>query len=130
MCYENIDQEYNCGKCEKCIRTMTNLAIAGLLDRCTTFGNVITLEELLQKLKDFVPESEAAELLLNDNINAAERVQADPRLKYSLRCAAARNPDALHRQVIRPLRKLRLRARRSMRRRHENRARSLEQDQG
>lgn len=36
VCWWNGDNEYNCGECEKCIRTMLNLYIAGGLERCAT----------------------------------------------------------------------------------------------
>lgn len=37
VCWENPDNAYNCGRCEKCVRTMANLAAAGALERCTAF---------------------------------------------------------------------------------------------
>jgi len=36
VCWETTG-EYNCGHCEKCLRTMLNLAAVGALDRCRTF---------------------------------------------------------------------------------------------
>jgi hypothetical protein len=37
VCMENTDGAYNCGRCEKCVRTMTALRLAGLTDVCRTF---------------------------------------------------------------------------------------------
>lgn len=37
VCWENRDNSYNCGRCEKCIRTMIHLEAAGVLDRCSAF---------------------------------------------------------------------------------------------
>ena len=37
VCWENRNNAYNCGRCEKCLRTMVQLLAAGGLDRCTTF---------------------------------------------------------------------------------------------
>lgn len=37
VCWETSDNAYNCGRCEKCLRTMINLEAAGALERCTTF---------------------------------------------------------------------------------------------
>lgn len=37
VCWETPDNAYNCGRCEKCLRTMINLESAGALERCTTF---------------------------------------------------------------------------------------------
>ena len=36
VCWRSLS-DANCGACEKCVRTMTTLAIAGALERCTTF---------------------------------------------------------------------------------------------
>lgn len=38
VCWENRSGAYNCGRCEKCVRTMVQLLAAGALDRCTTFS--------------------------------------------------------------------------------------------
>lgn len=38
VCWKNPDSTYNCGRCEKCLRTMVNLYAVGVLDRCTTFA--------------------------------------------------------------------------------------------
>jgi hypothetical protein len=37
VCYANPKGAYNCGKCEKCVRTMVSLYAAGVLDRAETF---------------------------------------------------------------------------------------------
>jgi len=37
VCWENRNNAYNCGRCEKCLRTMVQLLAAGGLERCTTF---------------------------------------------------------------------------------------------
>ncbi len=37
VCYTNKKGTYNCGKCEKCLRTMVSLQAAGVLDRAETF---------------------------------------------------------------------------------------------
>jgi hypothetical protein len=36
VCWENRDGRYNCGRCEKCLRTMLSLRVAGGLGRCAT----------------------------------------------------------------------------------------------
>ncbi|GAH23276.1 unnamed protein product, partial [marine sediment metagenome] len=38
VCWRNRFGRYNCGECEKCIRTMVNLEIAGVLEKCKTFN--------------------------------------------------------------------------------------------
>ena len=37
VCWENKENAYNCGVCEKCIRTMISLYAIGALDNCTAF---------------------------------------------------------------------------------------------
>jgi hypothetical protein len=46
VCWQNKQQAYNCGRCEKCLRTMIALHIAGALARCRTFDRPIDLERL------------------------------------------------------------------------------------
>lgn len=41
VCWENRDGAYNCGRCEKCVRTMLSLAAAGALGRCETLPEQI-----------------------------------------------------------------------------------------
>jgi hypothetical protein len=36
VCWQHVDR-YNCGRCEKCLRTMVALEATGALDRCPTF---------------------------------------------------------------------------------------------
>lgn len=43
--HHSADQ-YNCGKCEKCMRTMMDLRLAGALNRCTTFRNPFSLRRM------------------------------------------------------------------------------------
>jgi len=37
VCWENRGNQYNCGECEKCIRTMMHLEALDALERCPTF---------------------------------------------------------------------------------------------
>jgi hypothetical protein len=38
VCWQAAEENpYNCGKCEKCLRTMTGLYLHGALSRCRTF---------------------------------------------------------------------------------------------
>ena len=42
VCWENEDTQYNCGRCEKCLRTMIGLHVAGALHRCSAFPRPLT----------------------------------------------------------------------------------------
>jgi 7-cyano-7-deazaguanine synthase in queuosine biosynthesis len=44
VCFENRDDAFNCGRCEKCIRTMVGLKAAGALERCTTFNEKLDIK--------------------------------------------------------------------------------------
>ena len=44
VCYKNKDGAYNCGKCDKCMRTMVNLYIAAALHQSRTFPHRIDPE--------------------------------------------------------------------------------------
>jgi hypothetical protein len=48
VCWENRDNAYNCGRCEKCMRTMMMLRLAGGLDRCGTFDTALDLAAVAQ----------------------------------------------------------------------------------
>lgn len=43
VCWQHVDR-YNCGRCEKCLRTMTALEAVGALDRCPTFATGLDLD--------------------------------------------------------------------------------------
>jgi hypothetical protein len=61
-CTENPRQALNCGRCEKCVRTMLELLAAGCLDRASAFPSDDVSRELLEhvlqieQLRNFVTE--------------------------------------------------------------------------
>ncbi|MGW3481990.1 hypothetical protein [Rhodococcus indonesiensis] len=46
VCYQNPNGSYNCGQCEKCIRTVVNLAVVGALGRCATLPSELDYAEV------------------------------------------------------------------------------------
>jgi hypothetical protein len=46
VCWRNPGEVYNCGWCEKCLRTMVALQIVGAYERCTTFRGPIIPKRL------------------------------------------------------------------------------------
>lgn len=46
VCWINPNGAYNCGRCEKCLRTMIGLYIANALTLCRTFPQEINLSDL------------------------------------------------------------------------------------
>jgi hypothetical protein len=65
-----LTSAYNCGRCEKCLRTMIGLHIAGVLDQCETLPHEIdpddvrlmqasssTVREYLSELYQALPDA-------------------------------------------------------------------------
>ena len=90
VCWENREGAYNCGRCEKCLRTMISLRAAHALDRCPTFQSPLDL--------DLVARLNAADvnvkIFLEENLQAVEAAGHDPQLVQALR-------DALNRRYLR-----------------------------
>jgi hypothetical protein len=84
VCWENPAGAYNCGRCEKCLRTMIDLRIAGALDRCTTFARPLDLGAVSRMVVD----RKAG--YLEESLAAIERRGTDPALANALRTALAR----------------------------------------
>lgn len=87
VCFSNPNGSYNCGRCEKCIRTMISLHSIGALDRCTTFDAPLDIQNLL-KLKLVTRGSRTHAM---GNLEALERLNGSDELR-----------DALHRVLNRP----------------------------
>jgi hypothetical protein len=46
VCFQTQTGELNCGRCEKCLRTMVGLRIEGALERCSTLPDEVSLDVL------------------------------------------------------------------------------------
>lgn len=97
VCYSNKESTYNCGNCEKCMRTMISLQIAGALDKTKTFSdNTINLGRLskLKIMKDnlFFDEENLAEL---------KRKNIYPELQRALKKCIRSNKTNNHRTGLR-----------------------------
>lgn len=80
VCWTNPDSVYNCGKCEKCIRTMINLKINNALSRCTTFS-----EELdIKQVKKIVANTVGTRAFIQENLDALEKNGGDEKLRKAL----------------------------------------------
>jgi hypothetical protein len=74
----------NCGRCEKCLRTMTALRVLGRLQDCETFPMPLELDLIPPLLAD----RDAASLdLWEQNLRATEQANHDPDLADVLRLA-------------------------------------------
>jgi hypothetical protein len=65
VCWDNEQSEYNCGRCEKCLRTMLALHVASALDRCSTFNVPLTTAAVRRMVL-----GESSEIFLRDVVQA------------------------------------------------------------
>ena len=85
VCWKNPDGRYNCGVCEKCIRTMVSLKIAGVLDRCGSFDHPLDY----RRVSRLTLTSTAERTAMVQNYEAAQATGVDPLLILALkRCVA------------------------------------------
>jgi len=81
VCWEHRNGGYNCGQCEKCLRTMVNLRVAGALTRCSAFDRPLDLKALSR-----IPVRDAnIRSFMEENLRAAESLGTDPALVKALR---------------------------------------------
>lgn len=81
VCWMNYDGAYNCGRCEKCQRTMIDLRIAGALERCTTFSAPLRLSNVLA----IDGGNQDVRIYYQDSLRLAEEVGKDKELISALR---------------------------------------------
>lgn len=118
VCWENRGGLYNCGRCEKCLRTMVALRVAGALQRCTTFAQPLDLPALARL------QLGHNRYFMQESFDAVVRKGRDPHLQRALRdCLAGR----YHRWGWRVLRKAvrLLRSRVGVPRAHRSRMRTI-----
>jgi hypothetical protein len=82
VCYENRAGAYNCGRCEKCLRTMLNLYIAGALARCPTFDRPLTPAAIVASACP--PEGRSARAFLVENLQGLAQLGDRPDLLAAL----------------------------------------------
>lgn len=93
VCYKNTGGAYNCGECEKCVRTMINLTVAGAMDRCRVFTKPLQPELIPQLLM----KSKSTRSFAFENLEALKAVQNGSPLTIALEACIERN---LPRQFI------------------------------
>ncbi len=83
VCLLNPNSTYNCGRCEKCLRTMISLYAHGALDRCRTFPSTLDLRAVSNiRLRD---ANERA--YMRENLLAVQRLTRDRSLTRAIRRA-------------------------------------------
>jgi hypothetical protein len=90
VCYENLHMRghyehwgdtYNCGRCEKCLRTMISLHAVGALERCKTFNRKLEPDAV----SHVEIEHDLALYHVEENLRAIERLGNEPALAQALR---------------------------------------------
>jgi len=80
VCWENPNSSYNCGRCEKCLRTMIALKLNNALSRCTTFDEELDVKHILK----IIPNNESTHAFIRENLDALEKYQGDEELGKAL----------------------------------------------
>ncbi|HET7270810.1 MAG TPA: hypothetical protein VFI90_06950, partial [Rubrobacter sp.] len=75
--------DYNCGHCEKCLRTMINLRAAGASDRCETLPEELDPETIAS----LSLEGENGRAYALENLRALEKLGTEPELAHALHTA-------------------------------------------
>jgi hypothetical protein len=80
VCWENRGGAYNCGECEKCLRTMISLRTIGALQKCPAFKSPLDLKALAR-----LRVAELHRAHFENNLRVLESSGSDPELADALR---------------------------------------------
>ena len=86
VCWKNPNGVYNCGRCEKCLRTMISLHVAGALNRCATFDTPLDVKRV-SRIR-FLPENTRA--FVRENLDALGHTPLDEALRAALQRVLSR----------------------------------------
>ena len=81
VCFANEPDSYNCGKCDKCLRTMINLYVAGVLEKSRTFPHHIDPE--LVAAVPTIP-GEHGGIFHTENLRALQEKNLAPELQQAI----------------------------------------------
>ena len=81
VCYKNSKDAYNCGKCDKCMRTMVSLYIAGALERAETLPHKIDTD-LLARTPTI--RGEHGGIFHNENLSILRERNVAPELEKAM----------------------------------------------
>jgi hypothetical protein len=102
VCWRNPEGQYNCGRCEKCVRTMISLKIAGVLEQCAAFDQPLSYA----RIPDLLLGDGALPVFMREMHEAAVAAQVDPALiramQQCLHPSVARRVGRAIRRKIRP----------------------------
>lgn len=81
VCWKNVDGKYNCGKCNKCIRTMVDLKLCNVLDKARTFPPSLSLK----RVRNVYSPNPDTIVFIEDSLNELERQKRFPDLQQALK---------------------------------------------
>lgn len=102
VCWKNVEGAYNCGICEKCLRTMTTLYGVGVLEMSETFPKRIDPNAI----RTLVVDAESSRRFVYDNI-AFLRERALGESDVAKAWQAVLDRSSLHNYAIKRLRRVR-----------------------
>jgi len=105
VCWRSPEGQYNCGRCEKCVRTMISLKLVGVLEKCTAFDQPLSYA----RIADLSLGDAALPVFMMEMYEAAVATQADPALIRAMRqCLHPSLPRRITRSIRRAIRPLAL----------------------
>ncbi len=108
VCWKNWDGAYNCGRCDKCVRAMICLRVAGVLERCSTFDRPLDLGDLAWRA---ITDYRIIHADYKEMFRHVAAAGTDPELEHALRAALRRRVHPAIRLVAPLQARLRLRTR-------------------
>ena len=90
VCHENPLGAFNCGRCEKCIRTMVELQVAGVMDKCHAFAVPFDLERVSRM---FLHDTRYAMECLEELKRTGRDLQLQSALEKSIAVSEAGEPS-------------------------------------
>jgi hypothetical protein len=89
VCYMNVNGNYNCGRCEKCLNTMIGLYAFDCLKDASTFPKQIDLGSVAR----IVENSGVNASLHQENLEALEKKRLNPELQAEIKKGLAKASD-------------------------------------
>lgn len=90
VCFANENGAYNCGRCDKCLRTMMNLYIAGALEKSATFPHRI--DPRLVAAIPTIPGPHGG-IFHTENLRALQDRNLAPELQQAIRTSMSNAAD-------------------------------------
>lgn len=86
VCWWNPGGAYNCCRCEKCLLTMVALRAVGVLERCETFPQELSLQAVAGLSMGY----DSSRFFMTENLRALEESGRDPELVTAVRTCLER----------------------------------------